>query len=183
MSAFGTWLFLGPAKMIRTITAVPKRLNVSNVNSLTKTVGGPPTELQIEIELSKMFPVPFFPARKILVSPSEVELSAPLTPPVPLNLTPAERLALHKAEKQESKARQDYEDTHIMTRPFRHFGRGMKKVYEAAARTWLREGFVNCRIQGGSHKLDVSGGWALDGGRALDRLVVVRPRTPGSWMN
>jgi len=42
---------------------------------------------------------------------------------------------------------------------------------------------VNAKIQGGNHKLDVSGGWALDGGRALDRLVVVKPRAPGSWLS
>ena len=90
---------------------------------------------------------------------------------------------MQQAEEREKKALQEYEDTHIMTRPFRHMGRGAKQFYLATARTWFRDGFLKVQVKKGKYKLDVSGGWALDGGRALDRLVVVRPRTPGSWMN
>lgn len=180
MSGFGTWLFLGPAHMIRTITFIPKRLATSNASSLTRAAR---TDAHVEIELSKMFPIPFFPARKILATPEEIELSQAINQPLPSNTTAEERRRIREAEREELKALQEYEDTHIMTRPFRHFGRGAKSAYKAMARIWLREGFVNAKIKGGNHKLDVSGGWALDGGRALDRLVAVKPRPQGaSWL-
>ncbi len=35
---------------------------------------------------------------------------------------------------------------------------------------------MKVEVKGSSYKLDVTGGWALDGGRALDRLARIKPK-------
>jgi len=42
-------------------------------------------------------------------------------------------------------------------------------------RTWTREGFMKLRLKGQTYKLD-GGGWVLDRGKALDRLVTIKAR-------
>jgi hypothetical protein len=182
MTALGTYLILGPARLVRTITALPRTARTtsqpiasSRINSVTASI--PKPDLQLEIELRKMLPIPFFPARKILARPDEIVLAQPLAQPLPAGLTSEARRRIAEEEKQQLKALQDYEDTHIMSRPFRHFGRGAKTLYNTIARTWLRDGFVKMRVKGQGYKVDVNGGWALDNGRALDRLATVKPRT------
>lgn len=180
MSGLGTWLFLGPARLIKTITAIPKSLIVQPVRSLTRAVKAEvpevaaKPELHIEVELRKMFPIPFFPSRKIYARPGEMILETSLAPPHPANLTPEKRLLMKQAEEKEIRILQEYENTHIMTRGVRHMGRGAKELYKATARAWFRDGFLKLRIKEGNYKLDISGGWALDNGRALDRLSFVK---------
>ena len=53
---------LGPARLIKSITAIP-----SSGQALTKAGAGKNgPRLAIEIELRKMLPIPFFPARKVI---------------------------------------------------------------------------------------------------------------------
>lgn len=172
MAAFGTWLALGPARLIRTITAIPK-----SANALSTAVGkAAAPELEIEVELRKMFPLPFFPARKIYVKPEEIILPLPLAPPPPKTLTPTELREIRIAEEAERQKLLEYERSHIMTSPFRHMNRAFFELFKAIGRTWHREGFMKVEVKGSSYKLDITGGWALDGGRALDRLCRVKPR-------
>jgi len=70
-----------------------------------------------------------------------------------------------------------YDREHIMTAPFRHASRAFYELFKAVGRTWTREGFVKLGVKGRKYKFDVTSGWALDGGRALDRLATL---TPGS---
>jgi hypothetical protein len=78
MIILGTRLILGPAGVINHIRAIPRSVSdVSRASSSRAKAAQP--ELQIEVELKKMFPVPFFPARKIYVNPGEIELPFPLS--------------------------------------------------------------------------------------------------------
>ncbi|KAG0646785.1 hypothetical protein D0Z07_6333 [Hyphodiscus hymeniophilus] len=138
------------------------------------------SEMKIEIELRKMLPLPFFPARKLYVRPDEIRLKhvlaspAPKAPELPAPLLRAARL---QEEAEKAKAL-EYERTHIMSRPFREIGRYTSKaffdLFQAVKRSWSREGFTGIYVKEYRYKLDVSGGWALDGGRALDRLVTIK---------
>jgi len=170
MAAFGTYLVLGPARLIKTITAVPKH---SKALSTVVAKSASP-ELQVEVELRKMFPLPFFPARKIYVKPEEIILPDYLAPPPPRVLTATELRAMQVEEDAERQRLLEYEQTHIMSKPFRQMGRGFFNIFKAIGRTWHREGFMKIVVRGGKYKLDVMGGWALDGGKALDRLCRVK---------
>ena len=180
MAAFGGYLLLSPARVINTIKAVPMRggANVKAkdlaVKSLTNTASKEITsarstpELQIEIELRKMFPVPFFPARKILARPEQVSL------PTKLYTIAAE--GRENVTTRLSKKDKERWENNIMTRPFQLIGRGFVSTFNAMARAWTREGFLKMEVKEAFYKLDVTGGWLLDKGKAIDRLVHTKPQ-------
>jgi hypothetical protein len=174
MAAMGTWLMLGPARVIRTITALPRA-----TSSKAATGKAPPKsaqqDLELEIELRKMLPLPLLRSRKIRVRPEDLVIRSPLIKPSDKRLTAAELHAMRLQEEEEMKKALEYEQTHILSAPFRHMSRALFSVFKATARAWTREGFAKLSANGQTYKLDVSGGWALDGGRALDRLARLKP--------
>jgi len=172
MACFGGWLILGPARLIKTIIAIPQKAAQATGANLAKVAAQP--ELKLEVELRKMFPLPFFPARKLYVKPEEIVLPATLMPFVE-RLSPAQMMAMRTQEEEERKKAIEYERSHIMTAPFRHASRAFYHAFVAMRRTWSREGFLKIIINGQAYKLDLVGGWALDRGRALDRLVTIKP--------
>lgn len=183
MAGAGTFFLLGPAWIVKSITAMPPAAlkAAGAVPSAAKSVGngvvkgnGAPA-LHIEVELRKMLPLPFFPARKIYVRPDEVQLPHQLARPTS-SLSPAQRAALKAQEEAEREAELEYERTHIMSRPIRHMSRAFFELFQGARRIWTREGFTAIYVKGYKYKLDVSGGWALDGGKAIDRLVTIKPK-------
>ena len=123
MAGLGGWLVLGCSGLIKTITAIPKKM---------EAVGNNP-ELLIEIELRKMFPVPFFPARKILVKPEELALRAPVVPPVDRTLHPEELRQMRMKEEIARREQLEYEKSHIMTAQFRHASRAFLMIGEVRA--------------------------------------------------
>ena len=172
MAAFGGWLILGPAGLIKSITAIPRKLNVA-AGAVRKS-----PDLTIEVELSKMLPVPFFPARKLYVKPEELSKPTNLAflPPPSKKLSAEAIRNMRIQEEREKKQRLEYEQSHIMSAPFRHASMAFFNLFKAIGRTWSREGFVKLNVKEKTYKLDVSGGWALDGGRALDRLATLKPK-------
>lgn len=184
MAAFGGYLLLSPARLIHTISAVPvapigrtardiAAKGITDTASKEATLVRSIPELQIEVELRKMFPIPFFPARKLLARPDEVFLPARLyTADAEAAIMRKEREAMNKVSK---KQRERWE-RNIMSRPFQLLSRGFFNVFKNMARTWSREGFMKMDVKGQLYKLDVTGGWALDNGKAIDRLVTVKPQ-------
>jgi len=170
MAAFGGWLLLGPARLIKTITAIP--------NSVMGNSSIVPTELKLEIELRKMFPLPFFPARKLYAKPDEIELPSRLSP-VDRRLSVEQMKSVRLQEEMEKKKQLEYEQSHIMSSPIRLLSRALSRLFfdlfQALGRTWTREGFMKLRLKGQTYKLD-GGGWVLDRGKALDRLVTIKAR-------
>ena len=177
MVAVGGFFVLGPAWIVKSMTAMPiSALNAAGVSSSLENgvaKGMKKEELKIEIELRRLFPIPFFPAKKLYVRPEEIRLAHNLARPG-ASRSPAEMRALKGHEKAETEKALEYERTHIMSGPFRHISRAFFDLFLAARRSWTREGFTGIYVKRYKYKLDVSGGWALDGGRALDRLVAIR---------
>lgn len=164
---------LGPARLVRSITAIPRSVNQVQ-GAVTK---GAAPDLQIEVELKKMFPVPFFPARKMYVKPEEVELSHRFVP-ASKKVSIEERKEMQRLEELAKKRLEEHYQGHLLTSPFRRIGRGISQasfgLFSAMKRTWTREGMMKVDIQGQIYKVDITAGWALDGGRALDRLVKIK---------
>lgn len=194
MSAVGTWLIFGTARCIRTITALPKRAdqismalnrNTSKAGAQSKAIvpaveGGAEPELEIEVVLRKMFPIPFFPARVLYIKPGEINLSAQLSPPARRNFTIEELRQTRLEEQARLEKEKEFARNHIMTMPLRLMSRAvsqaMFEAFRAFRKAWTRDGLVKVMIKGQPYKLDVSGGWILDGGRAIDRLSKIKHR-------
>lgn len=162
MGALGGWLILAPASLIRSITAHPVQSAVAN---------GAPT-LRLDIELRKMLPLPFLAPRVVSASPAELTLNHGIYAPAARPVTAGERLTLAKQQAKEQEAERQKS---ILLSPFRHASQSFYGLFVAIRRTWSREGFLKLKANGRTYKLDVTGGWALDEGRALDRICKVQP--------
>ncbi|KAI9866356.1 MAG: hypothetical protein M1813_001478 [Trichoglossum hirsutum] len=169
MACLGTWLMLGPSRLIKAIYAVP--------STLIKTKAPSSSPLLIRFDLRRTIPLPFLPPRNVIVPPTSISLSTPLFQPPPSPLTPAQR---REAAAQEARQR-EVERTKILTAPFRHFWYFLKRVMRGLVRVWSREGLVKVKVEGksGLWRLDREGGWMLDEGRGIDRIVKGKPLSVG----
>ncbi|CAG8980403.1 hypothetical protein HYALB_00003968 [Hymenoscyphus albidus] len=143
-AGLGTWLMLSTSGIIRQITAIPKKaMSTSPVVKRAQT-----HNLELEVEFRKMLPVPFFPARKIYISPSEFGLHHPVAPQMQ-----AERFA--------------YEES----RKYGAVSRALQGLWKDSKRAWTRDGFEKVRINSRTYKLDVTGEQSPDVGHAIDKLA------------
>jgi hypothetical protein len=167
MACFGGYLVLGPARLIKTITAIPPGQAQALAKGVGKNGNGP--GLAIEIELRKMLPIPFFPARRVIARPEDLTLNRRIyVPPVDTRQSAVERLEeRRRLEREEQEERRKS----IWWRPFRDANRAFHKLFRAMRLVWTRDSFLELAVKGSKYKLDVGGGWGLDEGRALDRLV------------
>lgn len=158
VACVGGWLILGPTRLVRAITALPS----------PSLAPGQPGQLRIEIELRKTLPISLIPPRRIVATPDEMTFNHRLSAP---RMSAAEKT---EAEKEEYRAKKLNIKKSILTLPFRQLNVIFYNLFKAAARVWSKEGFLELGIRGKVYKLDVTGGWALDEGRALDRLIRAR---------
>jgi hypothetical protein len=163
VACFGGYLVLGPARLIKSITAIP-----SSAQTVAKGAGKNGS-LAIEIELRKMLPIPFFPARRVTAKPEDLTLNRRIyVPPVDPRQSAVERLEeRRRLEREQEEERRKS----IWMRPFRDANRSFHKLFRAMRLVWTRDSFLELAVKGQKYKLDVGGGWAVDEGRALDRLV------------
>ena len=162
MGALGGWLIFAPASLIRSITAHPVKSALAN--------GAP--SLRVDIELRKMLPLPFLAPRVVSATPAELLLNHSIYVPAVRPVTAAERLAVARRQAEEQEAERQKS---ILLAPFRHASQAFYGLFIAIRRTWSREGFLKLKVKGRPYKLDITGGWALDEGRALDRICKVQP--------
>lgn len=157
MVCVGTYLILAPTRLVRTMTAVP----------VTTTS---PRSLLIRVEVRRMLALPFLKPRVIDAKPADVSLSTALYEQPTVNtVRPTEKLRLEQEKRQ-------YERRRIFSAPFRHLFALIRRLTRTSVRVWTRGGFVKLHINGkkGRFKLDRDGGWALDEGRGIERLIRVR---------
>ncbi|TAQ85714.1 hypothetical protein B7494_g5963 [Chlorociboria aeruginascens] len=178
MGAFAGWIMLGPYRIVKTITAFPANAK-QLVGVKNKPIGR--GGLIVEIELTKMHPLPFLKAKKLYAQPEEIYLLTPIVPPEVKRLGGRELMRIREEEEREKQRVLEYERSHIMTRPFRDMSRAFSQfthsIFVATRKMWTGVGFVKIKVKGkGGYKIDITDGWALDGGRGLERLVGVKPR-------
>ncbi|VCU41055.1 Bgt-266 [Blumeria graminis f. sp. tritici] len=174
MILFGIRFLRNPLRIIRSITAVPGLVDHKPI-------------LQIEILLKKSFPIPFLPARVLIVKPHEICIPTPLVSRVSAEISQSE-LRRQKLEEQLRKQRElEYERSHIMSAGIRHMSRALSKgcfcIFRATQRSFTQSNFLEIKIRGKIYKLDLEGGWGLDGGRAIERLVNLEPNSNSSLVS
>ncbi|SZF01580.1 unnamed protein product [Blumeria hordei] len=174
MILFGIRFLRNPFRIIRSITALPGLVNNKPI-------------LQIEVRLKKSFPIPFLPARVLIVKPSEISIPTPLVSRVGAQISQSE-LQRQKLEEHLRKKRElEYERSHIMSAGIRHMSRALSKgcfcIFRAMQRSFTQSNFLEIKIRGKIYKLDLEGGWGLDGGRAIERLVNLEPNSNSSLVS
>ncbi|EFQ28567.1 hypothetical protein CGRA01v4_07214 [Colletotrichum graminicola] len=175
MAGFGSYFFYNTRNIVRLVRAVPTALLAPNARGLAPGAGAAlnpkTTPIHLEITCKRMLPG----RTKVLVVPPQ-QVSMPgriVAQAAPSHASPARERAAARQEQARARAEWEYDKNHLMTVPFRHAGKGFRAAWYGIRRAVTREGFMQMEV--GSHKLklDVASGWALDDGRAIDRLVKI----------
>ncbi|RKF74768.1 hypothetical protein GcM1_237005 [Golovinomyces cichoracearum] len=171
---FGIRFLRNPVRIVQNMTGRPK---ISNDK---------PT-LEIEIELKRMLPIPFLQPKVISVAPNEIFVPTYFVRPLSSPLSKSELRAQKIEENLRRQAELEYERSHIMSAGIRHLWRAIgmvfTSIFRATQRAFTQDNFLEMRIRGKIYKLDLDGGWALDKGKAIDRLVTVEPHSQTGLIN
>ncbi|KAK3296092.1 uncharacterized protein B0H64DRAFT_163349 [Chaetomium fimeti] len=183
MAGMGAYFVTGAGRIVRSIEAVPATAVTAAAKQLagSTTTTGP---LYIQVTTRRM--APFMPDKKHLLQPEQVLLpfrmysvfGGEMGAPGALGQKPmsmAERVRMERAAREAKIAERKYTMDHLMTAPFRDGRKAFSGAWDGIVRSFNRGGFAKIQLGKGEYKLDVTGGWALDGGRAMDRLLPVRP--------
>ncbi|KAK1756178.1 hypothetical protein QBC47DRAFT_379315 [Echria macrotheca] len=175
MTGMGGYFLMGTARIIRSLDAV----SVSKMPaSLAKTAATRNSPIYLEIQTQRI--VPFMPRKRVSIWPDQLRLPFRMADAVAARetglagakpLSPREQLAAMKAAEEARKREREYNLQHIWTAPFRDGKKAFGIMWRGTARAFSREGFAKVEVDGVNYKLDTTGGWALDHGRALDRVV------------
>ncbi|KAK0709146.1 hypothetical protein B0T26DRAFT_813965 [Lasiosphaeria miniovina] len=201
MASMGGYFALGTARVVKQIDVVPfapflasttatasKSKRLLQVSAALLRAAKQKAVPPVLIEVATRRPFPFLPAKRRLFLPDEVQLPFRMngvlssTPPPPPASFPgtgaggktATTAQAQRAERERRARARQYELDHIMTAPFRDASKGFHRVSEQMSRVFTGGGFARIDLRGARHKLDVTGGWALDNGRAMDRLLTIR---------
>ncbi|KAK4167584.1 hypothetical protein QBC43DRAFT_311018 [Cladorrhinum sp. PSN259] len=181
MTAMGFYFVMGTSRIVRSIEVIPSA-SAKIAKDLTKAKPSGQAPLYVEIKSQRIFPL--LPVKKTVVPLEEVQLpfrmQAAFDPKYlnrPKSL--AEAVREERAEIERKKAEREYTMNHLMTAPFRDMGKAINYAFTGVRRSFNREGFTNINVGKKTFKMDVTGGWALDNGRAMDRLLPVRPNAVG----
>lgn len=193
MSGMGAYFVMGAGRIVRSIEAVPAsaaKLQAASSARAGAAAAAAATMTPIYIEVAMRRPVPFAPPKKMLLRPEEVQLPFRMFalysgggPAAALGQQQqqqqavglAERVRAERAARDARIAERKYTMDHILTAPFRDAGKAFGSAWVGIRRSFNREGFAKIKLKDREYKIDVTGGWALDEGRAMDRLLPVRP--------
>ena len=116
--------------------------------------------------------IPFRQPKVVAVPPGDVTISSHF-----FNDDAEQRVeaAIAEITRREERLRA-FAKTHILTLPFRQAGYWAWRGFMGARRAFTSEGFYYLHVKGNNRvwKMDKDPAWALDDGRALDRLVKVK---------
>ncbi|KXH48244.1 hypothetical protein CSAL01_07329 [Colletotrichum salicis] len=188
-AGFGSYFLFNARNIVKLIRAVPTASLVkspgggagSKTGKTGKAAAAAADVLPLGVTSAKATPIvleitcerilPGTP-KKLLVAPEQVRIPGRIYTPF-IAPTPAMERAAARQKKVQAKADWEYDKNHLMTTPIRHASKGFKAAWYGVRRAITKEGFMRMEAGGDKLKLDVSTGWALDDGRAIDRLVKV----------
>lgn len=198
----GGYFFMGMRRIIRHIEAVPASQVASKLTGASTKKKGlaelltikpkavpvtTPSPIYLEVAYSRA--IPFLPNKKEYYHPSEVEMPFRMQLLCErLNALTAQKQAANKlpttktgqimaANKQKAAREKERKErmSHLLTLPFRDAAKVFRGAYDGLRRSFYREGFAKVYLRGVEYRLDMTSGWSLDDGRAIDRLVHVKP--------
>ena len=180
MASAGGYFLLGTTRIVRSIEAVSV---ADAAKKLPAALGGAPAGVRgpIYIEISTQRMVPFMPRKRIVLWPEQVQLPFRMYNAITARRVPATagkagssslkaQVRAARAERDAKEKTRQYHLDHIMTAPFRDGKKVMGTIWAGMRRAFHRGGFAKIKLNRTNYKIDVDGGWALDEGRAIDRL-------------
>ncbi|KAK2004843.1 hypothetical protein LX36DRAFT_649381 [Colletotrichum falcatum] len=176
MAGFGSYFFYNTRNIVRLVRAVPTVLLAPNARGLAPgaaaALNPKTTPIHLEITCKRMLPGR---AKVLVVPPQQVSMPGRIVAQAasPAHASPSQERAAARREQARARAEWEYDRDHLMTVPFRHAGKGFRAAWYGVRRAVTREGFLQMEVGGQKLKLDVASGWALDDGRAIDRLVKI----------
>ncbi|KAI0402693.1 hypothetical protein F4802DRAFT_574710 [Xylaria palmicola] len=165
-AVLGTVFALRPSSVIRSITLLPAKTS-------SQTPAPVASRVMLEVAVRRLAPIPL-PLKRIRVAPDNVTLVNRMQHR-PLILSREEHAARKLADAKRRKKEREYELDHIMTAPFRDARKASYSLFGNIRRGLTGEGFAPVFINGIRYKLDIDGGYALENGQVLDRLVKFQP--------
>ncbi|KAI1812141.1 hypothetical protein GGS20DRAFT_559406 [Poronia punctata] len=157
-AALGTVFALRPTSIIRSITMLPS--------------AGPGQRAMLEIVVRRQLPLPL-PTTKMRVLPDQVVMMNRMRHRAVI-LSQEEMMARKLEEAKRRREEREYEMEHLMTAPFRDARKASSSLFDNIRRGLTGEGFAPVFIKGIRYKLDIDGGYALDEGQVLDRIVRIQ---------
>ncbi|KAI0816551.1 hypothetical protein GGR55DRAFT_627412 [Xylaria sp. FL0064] len=166
-AAIGTIFALRPSSIIRSISVVPYS------QSQRQGLEPLPQSITLEVTARRISPIPL-PVKRFQVKPEQIALVNRMQPRV-MVLSEGERIAKQREDAIRRKQERQYDLDHLMTAPFRDAGRVSSTIWSNIRRGLTGEGFEPVYINGVQYKLDTEGGYALENGQVMDRLVKIQP--------
>lgn len=180
MAGMGAYFVTGTGRIVRSIEAVSASALAAAAVKQIAGAGAAAGSSPVYIQVTTRRMAPFMPPKKHLLRPEEVLLPFRMYSVFggemgQKAMSMAERVRLERAAQEAKIAERKYTMDHLLTAPFRDARKAFSGAWEGIVRSFNRGGFVKIQLGKQDYKLDVAGGWALDGGRAMDRLLPVRP--------
>lgn len=151
------------------VVQAPRLAPTGAVAAVVPTTPATSSPLQMEVTVKRMLPLL---SPKILTTPIEnVTLTTRFSLPESLVPELQRRAAAEKA----AKAQRKFDMEHLMTMPFRQFGRALAAMFNGIKAAWTDMGYGVMRVDGKMYKVDVTKGFAHDGFRTLEKLVEIKP--------
>ncbi|KAI0431450.1 hypothetical protein F5Y09DRAFT_304947 [Xylaria sp. FL1042] len=166
-ACIGTLFAMRPSSIIRSIKVLP-------YSPAQRQLQEPlPESVTVEVTARRIAPIPL-PLKRIQVRPEQITLVNRMQYRAVV-LSEEERAAERREEAIRRKKEREYELDHLMTAPFRDAGKASSALWINVRRGLTGEGFEPVFINGVQYKLDTDGGYALENGQVLDRLVKFQP--------
>jgi hypothetical protein len=170
MAGMGSYFILGASRIVKTIRAMPAAISKTAAATANRSVGTSKAMPAIPLEISVKRLIPGRGPKVVTVLSQELTLKTKLFKPVVYT----SEVDMRKIEELAAKQRKldwEYDKEHLLTSPFRHASKGAQGVFKSIRRALTREGFVKLKVKGTYYKVDITGGWALEDGKTIDRIV------------
>lgn len=145
---------------------------VRAISCLASSAKSGPGSRPLLLQIERTPILPFKQPKLVVVPPGDVTMSSHI-----FNDDAEQKLEATIAEiaRREERLRA-FAKTNILTTPFRQAGYWMQRGFIGIRRAFTSEGFHYLHVRGNNRvwKVDKNPAWALDDGRALDRLVKIK---------
>lgn len=167
LGSMGFYLITKTPNIVGAIRVIPAKLAAG-----TGAAAAGPAPLQMEVTVKRM--LPFMQPKVLTTNLENVTLKSRFS--LPDEYVPElRRLEAQRAEDARRSALREFDMNHLLTMPFRQLGRVFSNMFSGVKSAWTDMGYGIIEVDGKKYKVDVTKGFAHDGFRTLEKLVIIKP--------